>query len=128
MKMKLELVPVPVKDIDRAKEFYTKLGFRVDLDVTPSADIRIVQLTPEGSGCSISLTKGLSNVDMPAGSIRGLHLVVEDIDEARNLAVKQGVKVDEVVDMGGIKYAFFADPEGNTWTFQYIPQALRGLS
>jgi catechol 2,3-dioxygenase-like lactoylglutathione lyase family enzyme len=122
MKMKLELVPVPVADIDRAKAFYEdRLGFNVDLDVTPSDTVRVVQLTPEGSACSITLGKGLPLIAMEPGSIRGLHLVVADIDEARDAARGQGVDVSEVEDVGGIKYAGFSDPDGNTWTFQELP-------
>lgn len=118
----LELVLVPVSDIDRAKAFYTdQVGFKVDVDVTPAEGVRIVQLTPPGSYCSITLSKGLPNVDMPAGSLRGLHLVVADIEAARKELIGRGVDVAPVEDLGGVLYAWFADPDGNTWTLQHMP-------
>lgn len=118
----LELVLVPVSDIDRAKAFYTdQVGFKVDVDVSPAEGVRIVQLTPPGSYCSITLSKGLSNVDMPAGSLRGLHLVVADIEAARKELIGRGVDVGPVEDLGGVFYAWFADPDGNTWTLQHMP-------
>ena len=119
--MKLELVPVPVTDIDRAKTFYTdKLGFALDVDVQPAAGVRIVQLTPPGSACSIVLSTGLPEIsDMAAGSIKGLHLVVADIDSARTELIDRGVAVDPINDVGGgVKYARFADADGNTMTLQ----------
>jgi|SRR5215207_8613886 len=118
----LELVPVPVTDIDRAKEFYSeKAGFKVDVDVTPADGVRIVQLTPPGSYCSITLSTGLAMLDMPAGSIRGLHLVVADIEASRAELISRGIDVAPVEDMGGVFYASFADPDGNTWTLQHMP-------
>jgi predicted enzyme related to lactoylglutathione lyase len=118
----LELVPVPVTDIDRAKAFYSeKAGFKVDVDVTPADGVRIVQLTPPGSYCSITLSSGLPTLDMPAGSIRGLHLVVADIETSRAALIGRGVDVAPVEDMGGVFYASFADPDGNTWTLQHMP-------
>ncbi|MGW4637948.1 VOC family protein [Sphaerisporangium sp. NPDC004334] len=118
----LELVPVPVSDIDRAKAFYAdKLGFAVDVDVRPAEGVRVVQLTPPGSACSITLTEGLPQADMPAGSLRALHLVVSDIEQARAELVARGAEVGPVEDMGGVYYAFFADPDGNTWTLQHMP-------
>jgi catechol 2,3-dioxygenase-like lactoylglutathione lyase family enzyme len=118
----LELIPVPVTDIDRAKSFYTeRLGFHLDVDVRPSDGVRIVQLTPPGSACSITLTEGLANLDMPPGTLRGLHLVVADIEAARETLVGRGVDVGPVEDLGGVYYAFFADPDGNTWTLQHMP-------
>src|SRR5436309_9824658 len=91
MEMKLELVPVPVSDIDRAKAFYVEqVGFHADLDVRPADTVRIVQLTPPGSGCSIVLTTGLPDIEMSPGSLRGLHLVVADIDEARQALAGRG--------------------------------------
>jgi catechol 2,3-dioxygenase-like lactoylglutathione lyase family enzyme len=90
--MKLELVPVPVADIDRAKEFYLDhLGFVEDVDVRPSPGIRVVQLTPPGSACSIVLSTGLPGIDMTPGTIRGLHLVVNDLDAARTELVARDV-------------------------------------
>jgi predicted enzyme related to lactoylglutathione lyase len=118
----LELVPVPVTDIDRAKAFYVdQLGFSVDVDVTPGGDVRIVQLTPPGSACSICLTRGLPTLDTPPGTVRGLHLVVADIKASRTALVERGVDVGEVEDSGGVLYAHFADPDGNTWCLQHMP-------
>ena len=122
MNLKLELIPVPVADIDRATAFYTEqVGFRLDHDVRPGAAVRVVQLTPPGSGCSIVLSEGLAGLAMPAGSLRGLHLVVADIAAARAELAGRGVAMGAVQDMGGIKFAAFADPDGNTWTLQEIP-------
>jgi len=118
----LELVPVPVTDLDRAKAFYAdRLGFHADVDVRPADGVRIVQLTPPGSACSITLTEGLTTLDMPAGTLRGLHLVVDDIEAARATLVERGVDVGPVQDLGGVYYAYFADPDGNTWTLQHMP-------
>lgn len=118
----LELVIVPVSDIDRAKAFYQdKLGFRLDVDVSPAEGVRVVQLTPPGSACSISLLKGVPIADMPPGTLRALHLVVADIEAARAQLVERGVEVGEVEDQGGVLYAHFADPDGNTWCLQYMP-------
>jgi uncharacterized protein YndB with AHSA1/START domain/predicted enzyme related to lactoylglutathione lyase len=118
----LELVPVPVTDIERAKAFYSeRLGFRLDVDVRPSDGVRVVQFTPPGSACSIALTEGLPTLDMPPGSLRGLHLVVADIEAARAELVGRGVEVGEVEDAGGVFYAHFADPDGNTWCLQHMP-------
>lgn len=122
MDLKLELIPVPVADIDRAKAFYTEqVGFRLDHDVRPSATVRVVQLTPPGSACSIVLGAGLPGLAMPAGSLRGLHLVVANIALVRATLVGRGVSVSEVANMGGIYYAGFQDPDGNTWTLQQLP-------
>lgn len=122
MDLKLELIPVPVADIDRAKQFYTEqVGFRLDHDVRPGGAVRVVQLTPPGSGCSIVLAEGLAGLAMPAGSLRGLHLVVADIVAARAALAGRGVALGEIQDMGGIKFSGFKDPDGNTWTLQQIP-------
>ena len=115
----LELVPVPVSDIDRATTFYSGLG--VDVDVRPVDGVRGVQLTPPGSACSITLTTGIPWLDMPPGSLRGLHLVVSDIEEARAALIERGAEVGPVEDFGGVFYAPFADPDGNTWTIQHMP-------
>ncbi|MEV8630242.1 VOC family protein [Streptosporangium sp. NPDC051023] len=118
----LELVPVPVADIDRARDFYAeRLGFTVDVDVRPAEGVRVVQLTPPGSACSITLTEGIASLDMPVGTLRGLHLVVSDIEAARATLVERGVDVAPVEDLGGVYYAHFADPDGNTWTLQHMP-------
>ncbi|MGY1695181.1 VOC family protein [Geodermatophilus sp. SYSU D00814] len=119
--MKLELVPVPVADVDRAKAFYVeRLGFVEDIDVSPADGVRVVQLTPPGSACSIGLGTGLPVYDDAApGSIRGLHLVVPDIERARADLLARGAEVGEVVDVGGgVRYAGITDPDGNTLTLQ----------
>jgi len=121
MDFKLELLPVPVADLDRAKQFYQdQVGFRLDHDVRPSATVRVVQLTPPGSGCSIVLAQGLAGLAMPAGSLRGLHLVVADVAAARAELLGRGVAVGEVQNRGGVLYASFADPDGNTWVLQQL--------
>lgn len=123
MKMKLELMQIPVTDIDRAKAFYVeKVGFDVDVDVRPNDTVRIVQLTPSGSACSIGLWAGLPHMAMKPGSVKGLHLVVEDINEAREDLIGRSVEVGEVeAHDQGVKYAAFSDPDGNTWTLQEMP-------
>jgi predicted enzyme related to lactoylglutathione lyase len=120
MRMKLELVPLPVSDVDRAIDFYAdKLGFTKDVDVRPSEGVRVVQLTPEGSGCSVGFGTGLEVYAGEPGSVRGLHLVVEDIDEARVELVRRGVEVGEIHDFGGgVRGANFCDPDGNTFELQ----------
>lgn len=118
----LELVPVPVTDLERAKDFYqNSLGFRLDVDVNPQPGVRIVQLTPPGSACSIVLSAGLAATTMPPGVLRGIHLVVADIEASRRQLVQKGVEVSEVEDSGGVFYAYFADPDGNTWCLQHMP-------
>jgi catechol 2,3-dioxygenase-like lactoylglutathione lyase family enzyme len=117
----LELIPVPVTDFERAKEFYVRAGFHADVDVTPADGVRIVQLTPPGSHCSITLAEGLPMLDMPAGSLRGLHLVVADLEAARAELIGRGIEVSPTEDLGGVFYAWFADPDGNTWTLQHMP-------
>jgi catechol 2,3-dioxygenase-like lactoylglutathione lyase family enzyme len=126
MDMKLELVPVPVSDVDRAKAFYVEqVGFNADHDVRPNDTVRVVQLTPPGSGCSIVLSTGLPGIEMPSGSLRGLHRVVADIGQARAALTGRGVEVSEIDEQGmGIKYASFSDPDGNTWTLQEIPPGI----
>src|SRR6266516_666496 len=123
MKMKLEHEAVPVADVDRAKEYYVKqVGFNADLDVRPSESVRIVQLTPPESACSIVLGTGIPSLAMPPGSLRGLHLVVADIYQAREALANRGVEVSEVEEHDqGVKYASFRDPDGNTWALQEMP-------
>jgi catechol 2,3-dioxygenase-like lactoylglutathione lyase family enzyme len=120
MQVKLELIPLPVSDVDRAITFYAdKLGFRLDLDVQPREGVRVVQLTPEGSGCSVGFGTGLEVYEGEPGSVRGLHLVVEDIAEARAELCGRGVEIGEIRDFGGgVKGADFADPDGNTLELQ----------
>jgi len=131
MEYKLEVVVVPVSDVDRAKAFYAdQVGFVVDVDHSPNERFRVVQLTPPGSGCSITIGKGLS--DMAPGSIKGLQLVVADVDAARTDLASRGVDVSPVqhhdgngmVDGRGDdwnSFVFFADPDGNTWAVQESP-------
>jgi predicted enzyme related to lactoylglutathione lyase len=119
MDFKLELVSVPVSDVDRAKAFYEQAGFNADHDHTVSEDLRFVQLTPPGSGCSIALGRGLSK--MAPGSVEGLQLVVSDIEAARTELVERGVEVSEVQDFPWGRFVFFSDPDGNAWAVQQIP-------
>lgn len=121
MQMKLELVIVPVADVDRAKEFYRdRLGFAEDVDVRPADGVRVVQLTPPGSACSVSMGTGLAAfTDMAPGTLRGLHLVVADIERSRAELVDRGVDVGAIEDVGGgVRYAGLSDPDGNTLTLQ----------
>jgi predicted enzyme related to lactoylglutathione lyase len=119
MDWKLELVPIPVSDVDRAKAFYEKAGFNADHDHTVSEEIRFIQLTPPGSACSISLGKGL--VDTPPGSVQGLQLVVSDIDAAHAELRDRGVDVSEIQDFPWGSFVFFSDPDGNGWAVQQLP-------
>ena len=130
----LEVVVVPVSDIDRAKAFYAdRLGFNVDHDTKVGDDVRVVQLTPPGSGCSVVIGKGFG-VDMPAGSIKGLQLVVADIEAAHRQLLEKGVEVSDVQvvdgdtsrlsrggpDLDNVGFVFFNDPDGNGWAVQQI--------
>jgi catechol 2,3-dioxygenase-like lactoylglutathione lyase family enzyme len=120
MDWKLELVAVPVSDVDRAKEFYVdKVGFDADHDHQVSEDLRFVQLTPPGSACSIAIGTGIT--DMPPGSVKGLQLVVPDADAARAELLERGVEVGEVQDFPWGRFVFFEDPDGNRWSVQQIP-------
>jgi hypothetical protein len=116
-----------VADIDRAKAFYVdQVGFHCDHDSFPSEGVRVVQLTPPGSGCSIVISSGLGEIsEMIPGSLKGLHLVVKDIAQARDALLQRGVKMGEIIEYPrGIKFAGFNDPDGNSWTFQEIPPGL----
>jgi catechol 2,3-dioxygenase-like lactoylglutathione lyase family enzyme len=125
MDFRLEVVQVPVADVDRAKAFYAeRAGFAVDHDAQISEGVRVVQLTPPGSACSIVIGTALSA--MRAGSVEGLQLTVTDMDAARGELVERGVDVSDVVVLGrpgrpGFKHAYFRDPDGNGWTVQEIP-------
>jgi predicted enzyme related to lactoylglutathione lyase len=117
---KLELVAVPVSDVDRAKAFYAeKVGFNVDHDHTVSDEIRFVQLTPPGSACSIALGKGI--VEASPGSVAGLQLVVSDIQQARTQLVDRDIEVSQVQDFPWGSFVFFSDPDGNRWSVQQLP-------
>lgn len=124
--MRLELIPIPVSDVDRAKAFYGQAGFALLVDTAPAPGMRVVQFTPPGSGCSIVFGTGMQGIsDMEPGSLKGLHLVVADIDTARTALVERGIDVGEITDMGGVKYAGFTDPDGNLWLLQEFPPAMR---
>lgn len=120
MDMKLELVAVPVSDVDRAKAFYTeKIGFNADHDHKVSDDLRFVQLTPPGSACSIVIGTGIT--EMPPGSVKGLQMVVADVKAIRDELVKRGVEISEIEVLPWGSFAYFNDPDGNRWSFQQIP-------
>ena len=117
MIFRLELVTVPVADVDRAKAFYTEqVGFTADHDHTVSDDLRFVQLTPPGSACSIAIGKGLTQ--MAPGSLQNVQMVVPDIDAARAELLGRGVEVSDVHDLPGGRFVFFSDPDGNGWVVQ----------
>jgi predicted enzyme related to lactoylglutathione lyase len=118
---KLELVAIPVTDVDRAKSFYVEqAGFNADHDHTVSEEIRFVQLTPPGSACSIALGNGLT--DAEPGSVVGLQLVVEDIGQAHDELAQRGVEVSDVQEFPWGSFVFFSDPDGNKWSVQQLPQ------
>lgn len=120
VQMRLELVPLPVSDVDRSVAFYTEVvGFHLDHDVRPSATMRVAQLTPPGSACSIVVGAGMGP-GPEEGVVRSLHLVVDDIAAARAELVGRSLEVSDVQDLGGVQYAYFADPDGNTWALQQI--------
>ena len=121
MDFRLELVQVPVSDVDRAKEFYVeRAGFEADHDHRVSDEVRFVQLTPPGSACSIAIGTGLGP-GMEPGSVRGLQLVVDDADAAREELAARGVEVSDVQDFPWGRFVFFSDPDGNGWAVQAIP-------
>lgn len=129
MDMKLEVVPLPISDIERSKSFYVDtVGFTLDHDVEPGNGMRIIQLTPPGSACSIVIGTGMGNTDIKPGSVRNLHLVVASIAETRESLIKRGLEISEVNDMGGVKYAYFSDPDGNSWALQEISPAAKSRS
>lgn len=120
MDWKLELVAVPVTDVDRAKAFYTdKVGFNADHDHAVSDELRFVQLTPPGSACSIAIGTGL--VEAEPGSVKGMQMVVADIHEAHAELAQRGVEVSDVQEFPWGKFVFFSDPDGNGWAVQQIP-------
>ena len=120
MDMKLELVGVPVTDVDRAKEFYVKVGFNADHDHTVSEEIRFVQMTPPGSACSIAFGTGLTQ--MAPGSLDNLQMVVADADAIRAELLERGVEVSEVDDQPWGRFVYFQDPDGNGWSLQQLPE------
>ena len=119
MDWKIELIAIPVSDVDRAKAFYERVGFNADHDHRVSDDIRFVQLTPPGSACSIALGKGVT--EAPPGSVKGVQIVVADIHQARAELVQRGVEVSEVQEFPWGLFVFFNDPDGNSWAVQQIP-------
>ncbi len=121
MDYKLELLCVPVTDVDRAKEFYVRAGFNADHDQRVNESLRFVQLTPPGSGCSICIGEGLTT--MAPGSIEGLQLVVDDADAAHADLSGRGVEVSEVDDQPWGRFVYFKDPDGNAWNVQQIKRA-----
>jgi catechol 2,3-dioxygenase-like lactoylglutathione lyase family enzyme len=122
MEMKLEVVPIPVRDVDAAKDFYTRqVGFRLDHDAKPRESMRVVQMTPPGSACSVVIGVGLPLGE--PGSVRGVQLVVQDLDAVRAELAGRGVAITDVIQMGpegtpGSRYCFFDDPDGNMWAIQ----------
>jgi catechol 2,3-dioxygenase-like lactoylglutathione lyase family enzyme len=120
MDWKIELIAIPVSDVDRAKSFYTeKVGFNADHDHRVSDDLRFVQLTPPGSACSIALGKGI--IDTEPGSAQGLQMVVPDIKAAHEELVSRGVEASDVQEFPWGLFVFFNDPDGNGWAVQQIP-------
>jgi len=120
MEMKIELILLPANDLAKSKDFYAnKLGFHVDHDVEPGNGIHVIQLTPPGSACSIAIGTGMGTEG--SAPVKNIHLVVADIQAARKRLLTKGVEVGDVLDMGGgIKYAYFSDPTGNSWALQQI--------
>jgi len=119
MDMKLELVMVPVTDVDRAKEFYVKAGFVCDHDRTVSEEVRFVQLTPPGSACSIAIGRGLTGLE--PGSLDNLQMVVADADATHADLTERGIEVRGVEDLEWGRFVYFADPDGNGWALQELP-------
>lgn len=120
MELKLELVMVPVSDVDRAKAFYAdQCGFVVDHDVQVNDELRFVQLTPPGSACSIAIGTGI--VEGEPGSLQGLQVVADDADAARDFLVEHGVDASDVVELDWGRFTYFRDPDGNAWAVQQLP-------
>ena len=120
--MRLELVPIPVSDVDRAKAFYEQVGFGNVHDTQVTDTMRVVQLTPPGSSCAIVFGTGMGPItDMQPGSVKGLHLVVNDMTAVREALSGRGIETSEVDDMGGVLYSYFSDPDGNMWALQQWP-------
>lgn len=120
MDMKLELVTVPVTDVDRAKEFYLKVGFTADHDHTVGDNVRFVQMTPPGSACSIAFGRGLT--EMAPGSLDNLQMVVSDADAIRAELDDRGIEVSDVAELPWGRFVRFADPDGNRWALQQLPE------
>lgn len=117
MEMKIELIPLQSNDLEESKRFYDEvMGFHLDHDVQPGNGVRVIQFTPPGSGCSIAIGTGIGTEG--AAPVTGIHLVVADIEGARQELITRGLKISEIDDMGGVKYAHFNDPAGNGWELQ----------
>ena len=124
MEMKLELVAVPVSDVDRAKAFYTDhVGFVADIDARVSDEVRFVQLTPPGSACSIAIGDGITKAT--PGSVEGLQMVVTDVADARQALLARGVDVSDVAEFPWGSFVYFSDPDGNGWALQQLPAGAR---
>jgi catechol 2,3-dioxygenase-like lactoylglutathione lyase family enzyme len=122
MDWKIELIFVPVSDVDRAKHFYVdQVGFHLDYDQRVSDELRVIQLTPTGSACSIAFGTGLG-IDMPIGGQRGIQVVIPDADAARKHLVENGVEASPVDEQPWGRFVTFSDPDGNRWTLQQLPQ------
>ena len=120
--MRLELVPIPVSDVERAKAFYEQVGFGNLQDHQITETMRVVQFTPPGSACAIVFGTGMGPItDMTPGSVQGIHLVVEDMAETRRALLARGIELSEIDDMGGVLYTYFSDPDGNMWALQQWP-------
>lgn len=119
MDMKIELISVPVTDVDRAKAFYEKAGFHTDHDQRVNENLRFVQLTPPGSACSICIGEGLT--DMKPGTIEVIQMVVADAQKAHDWLVERGIEVTDVVPLEWGKFVYFSDPDGNKWAVQELP-------
>lgn len=120
--MRLELIPVPVSDVDRALAFYEQAGFGNVHDTQVTGTMRVVQLTPPGSSCAIVFGTGMGPItDMVPGSVKGLHLVVDDMAATREALAERGIELSDVDDMGGVLYSYFSDPDGNMWALQQWP-------
>lgn len=117
--MKIELITVPVTDVDRAKEFYTSIGFDADHDARPWEGIRYVQLTPPGSACSIAIGEGITDAEPGAGA--GILMVVDSAQEAYDHLTAMGLSVEQPKDEGWGTFVYFADPDGNKWSLQQLP-------
>lgn len=125
--MRLELIPIPVSDVDRAKSFYEQVGFGNVHDTQVTESMRVVQLTPPGSSCAIVFGTGMGPItDMVPGSVKGVHLVVEDLAATRTALTERGVETGDLQDMGGVLYSYFADPDGNEWALQQWPEGYQG--
>jgi catechol 2,3-dioxygenase-like lactoylglutathione lyase family enzyme len=124
MDIKLELVILPVSDVDKARDFYVQAGFNLDFDQTVSEEIRFVQLTPPGSACSIAFGKGLTTAE--PGSVKGLQAVVADVAAVREDLLGRGLDVSEVDEQPWGSFVYFSDPDGNSWALQQLPAWSKG--